>query len=204
MELFFSPLSCSLASRITMYEAGLPATFTRVDGKTKTTADGRNYLEINPRGQVPALKIGDGEVLTENVSVLEYLADQAPKSGLAPLGIERTRMRKWLAFINSEIHVGAFSAIFSSTAPAEAKAYGVERAKKALMHIDKALEGRQWLTSSFSIADVYLAVVSNWLQATPIKLAEFPNVEALQKRVFSRPAAGKAVAEELALYRAAA
>jgi len=204
MELFFSPLSCSLASRITMYEAGLPATFTRVDGKTKTTADGRNYLEINPRGQVPALKIGDGEVLTENVSVLEYLADQAPKSGLAPLGIERTRMRKWLAFINSEIHVGAFSAIFSSTAPAEAKAYGVERAKKALMHVDKALEGRQWLTSSFSIADVYLAVVSNWLQATPIKLAEFPNVEALQKRVFSRPAAGKAVAEELALYRAAA
>jgi len=204
MELFFSPLSCSLASRITMYEAGLPATFTRVDGKTKITADGRNYLEINPRGQVPALKIGDGEVLTENVSVLEYLADQAPKSGLAPLGIERTRMRKWLAFINSEIHVGAFSAIFSSTAPAEAKAYGVERAKKALMHVDKALEGRQWLTSSFSIADVYLAVVSNWLQATPIKLAEFPNVEALQKRVFSRPAAGKAVAEELALYRAAA
>ena len=143
MELFFSPLSCSLASRITMYEAGLPATFTRVDGKTKTTADGRNYLEINPRGQVPALKIGDGEVLTENVSVLEYLADQAPKSGLAPLGIERTRMRKWLAFINSEIHVGAFSAIFSSTAPAEAKAYGVERAKKALMHVT-----RRWRAAS--------------------------------------------------------
>ncbi len=53
MELFFTPLSCALASRITMYEAGIPATFTRIDSQTKTTPDGRNYLEINPRGQVP-------------------------------------------------------------------------------------------------------------------------------------------------------
>lgn len=204
MELFFSPLSCSLASRITMYEAGIDAAYTRVDGKTKTTADGRNYLDINPRGQVPALRINEGEVLTENVSVLEYLADLAPKAGLASVGIERTRMRKWLAFVNSEIHVGAFSAIFSSTAPAEAKAYAIERAKKALAHVDKHLEGRQWLTSQFTVADVYLSVVGNWLQSTPIKLADYPNIEALQKRVFSRPAAGKAVAEELALYRAAA
>jgi len=204
MELFFSPLSCSLASRITMYEAGLPATYTRVDGKTKTTADGRNYLDINPRGQVPALKTGDGEVLTENVSVLEYLADLAPEAKLAPAGIERTRMRKWLAFVNSEIHVGAMGTILSSTAPEGAKTYAMERANKALAHIDKALAGREWLTASFTVADVYLAVVSNWLQATPIKLADFPNIAALQKRVFSRPAAGKAVAEELALYRAAA
>jgi glutathione S-transferase len=204
MELFFSPLSCALASRITMYEAGLPATYTRVDGKTKTTADGRNYLEINPRGQVPAIRTSDGEILTENVSVLEYLADQAPKAGLVPTGMERTRMRKWLAFVNSEIHVGAMSAILSSSAPDVAKTYAVDRAKKALAHADKFLAGREWLAASFSIADIYLAVVSNWLQATPIKLADYPNIAALQKRVFSRPAAGKAVAEEVELYRAAA
>jgi len=204
MELFFSPLSCALASRITMYEAGLPATYTRVDGKTKTTADGRNYLEINPRGQVPAIKTSDGEVLTENVSVLEFLADQSPKANLVPAGMERTRMRKWLGFVNSEIHVGAMTAILSSTAPEAAKTYAIERAQKALAHVDKFLAGREWLSASFSIADIYLAVVSNWLQATPIKLAEYPNVAALQKRVFSRPAAGKALAEELELYRAAA
>ena len=204
MELLFSPLSCSLASRITMYEAGIDAAYTRVDGKTKTTSDGRNYLDINPRGQVPAIRTNEGEILTENVSVLEYLADLAPKAGLAPTGIERTRMRKWLAFINSEVHVGAFSAIFSSAAPPEAKTYAIERVQKALAHVDRHLAGREWLTNSFSIADVYLSVVGNWLQATPIKLADFPNIAALQGRVFSRPAAGKAVAEELALYRAAA
>ena len=204
MELFFSPLSCSLASRITMYEAGLPATFTRVDGKTKTTADGRNYLDINPRGQVPCIKTKEGEYLTENVSVLEYLADLAPNAKLAPSGIERTRMRKWLGFVNSELHVGALGAILSRTAPAEAKSYAMERANKALAHVDAYLAGRQWLTEAYSVADIYLAVVANWLQATPIKLEEFPNIAALQKRVFARPAAAKALGEELELYRAAA
>jgi glutathione S-transferase len=204
MELFFSPLSCSLASRITLYEAGLPATYTRVDGKTKTTADGRNYLEINPRGQVPAIRTNDGEILTENVSVLEYLADQAPKSNLAPLGIERTRMRKWLGFINSELHVSALGLMFSSRTSDATKADAAERAKRAFAHIDKHLAGREWLTDSFTVADAYLAVVSNWTQALPIALADYPNILAHQKRVFSRPAAGKAVAEEAALYRAAA
>jgi glutathione S-transferase len=204
MELFFTPLSCALASRITMYEAGIPATFTRIDSKTKTTPDGRNFLEINPRGQVPVIQTKDGETLTENVSILEYLAELKPEAKLAPTGMERTRMRKWLGFVNSELHVGAMTAILSNTAPAEAKSYAVERAKKALAHVDGYLAGRQWLTSDFSVADIYLSVVSNWLQATPIKLADYPNIAALQKRVFSRPAAAKAVGEELQLYRAAA
>lgn len=204
MELFFSPLSCSLASRITMYEAGLPATYTRVDGKTKTTADGRNYLEINPRGQVPAIRTNEGEILTENVSVLEYLADQAPKAGLAPFGIERTRMRKWLGFINSELHVSALGLMFSSRTSDATKADAAERARKAFEHVNKHLAGREWLTDSFTVADIYLAVVSNWTQALPVKLDAYPNIQAHQKRVFSRSAAGKAVAEELALYRAAA
>jgi glutathione S-transferase len=202
MELFFSPLSCALASRIALYEAGIPATFTRVkDGKTP---DGRSFLDINPRAQVPVLKIADGETLTENVAVLEYLADLEPKANLAPSGIERTRMRKWLALVNSEIHVSTMSALLSKTTSDEVRSYAAERAKKALAHVDRHLAGRQWLTDSFSIADIYLAVVSNWLQATPIKLADYPNIAALQKRVFSRPAAAKAVGEELELYRAAA
>ena len=138
-------------------------------------------------------------MLTENVSVLEYLADLAPQAKLAPTGIERTRMRKWLAFVNSEIHVGAMGAVLSSTTPDAVKAYAIERAKKALAHLDKALEGREWLTGSHTVADAYLAVVSNWLQATPIKLSDYPNIATHQGRVFSRPAAAKAVSEELAL-----
>jgi len=203
MELFFTPLSCAMASRIALYEAGLPATFTRVDNKTKTTADGRNYLEINPRGQVPVIQV-DGEYLTENVAILEYIAELKPEAKLAPTGMDRTRMRKWLSFVNGEIHVATMSPILSKTTSDEVRTHSIERAKKALAHADACLAGREWLTGSYSIADIYLAVVSNWLQATPIKLADYPNIAALQKRVFARPAAAKAVGEELQLYRAAA
>lgn len=201
MDLYFSPLACSLASRIALYEAGVPANFVNV--KSKKTPDGRDFTEINARGQVPALRMDDGEVLTENVAVLEYIADLKPEAKLAPQGRERVRMRKWLALINSEIHVGALGPVLSSGTPPEARAYAIERATRALKHIDAALAGREWLTDTFTVADGYLATVSNWLQATPIRLADFPNLEAHQKRVFSRPAAGKALGEELALYRAA-
>ncbi len=202
MDLYFSPLACSLASRIALYEAGLAANYVRV--KDKQTPEGRDFHEINARGQVPALRLDDGEILTENVSVLEYIADLKPEANLAPQGRERVRMRKWLGLINSEVHVGALGPVLSSLAPAEAKAYALERATRALRHIDAHLAGRDWLTDTYSVADAYLAVVANWLQATPIKLSDFPNVAGHQKRVFSRPAAGKAIAEEVALYRAAA
>lgn len=202
MDLYFSPLACSLASRIALYEAGLPANYVRV--KDKKTPEGRDFFEINTRGQVPVLMLDDGEILTENVAVLEYIADLKPEAKLAPAGRERVRMRKWLGLINSEVHVGALGPVLSAAAPAEAKVYATERATKALKHIDAHLAGREWLTDSFTVADAYLATVANWLQATPIKLSDFPNIAAHQKRVFSRPAAGKAVAEEVALYRDAA
>src|SRR5262245_43333133 len=152
MELFFSPLSCALASRIALYEAGLPATFTRVDGKTKTPSDGRNYLDINPRGPVPVIKPQHGDYRPENVAILEYIADLAPNAKLAPFGMDRTRMRKWLSFVNSEIHVANMSPILSKTTSDEVRTYAVERAKKALAHADSYLAGREWLTGTSSVA----------------------------------------------------
>jgi len=81
---------------------------------------------------------------------------------------------------------------------------------KTLAYIDQALHGRQWLTESYSVADIYLAVVISWLQSPKIKeankpvlLVEYPNIEAHQKRVLARPAAARALAEELEMLRAA-
>ena len=201
MDLYFSPLACSLASRIALYEAGLAATYIKV--KDKTTSDGKDFLTINSRGQVPALRTDDGELLTENVAVLEYITDLAPHAGFAPASRERVRMRKWLALINSELHVGVLGVMLSPTTPEGTKAFLKEKALKTFGWIDGELAGRTWLTDQFTVADAYLAVVSNWTRALPIDLTSFPNVEAHQKRVFARPAAGKAVAEEFALYQAA-
>lgn len=201
MDLYFSPLACSLASRIALYEAGLPATYIKV--KDKTTPDGKDFHAINSRGQVPALRTDDDELITENVAVLEYIADLAPAAKLAPSGRERVRMRKWLGLINSELHVGVLGVMLSPETPDATKAFLREKALNTFAWLDRELEGRTWLTDQFTVADAYLAVVANWTRALPIDLKSFPNVEAHQKRVFARPAAGKAVAEEFALYQAA-
>jgi glutathione S-transferase len=202
MDLYFSPLACSLASRIALYEAGLSANYINV--KTKVTPDGKDFSTVNTRGQVPALRADDGELVTENVAVLEYIADLAPAAKLAPSGRERVRMRKWLALINSELHVGVLGPMLSPKTPDATKAFLKDKAIATLTWIDGELAGRTWLTDQFTVADAYLAVVANWTQALPIDLKQFPNVTAHKDRVFARPAAGRALAEELVLYRAAA
>ena len=106
MELYFAPLACSMATRIALYEARIPATFTLVDLKNKrVAADGSDFLTINAMGQVPVLRTDDGALLTENPAVLQYVADRGSKTGLASeSGVDRYRLQQWLCFITSELH----------------------------------------------------------------------------------------------------
>lgn len=80
MDVYYSPLACSISTRITVYEADAEeeVRLNRVDTKTQTTEGGVDYRTINAKGLVPSLRIGDGEVLTENAAVLQYLADAFP------------------------------------------------------------------------------------------------------------------------------
>src|SRR4051812_41163036 len=105
MNLYFAPMACSLAGRITAYEADAGIDFTQVDTQRKTVADGSDFFAVNPMGQVPALRLDDGSILTENTAVLPYLADRFPASGLMPAsGDERARAQQWLGFITTELH----------------------------------------------------------------------------------------------------
>src|SRR4051794_37996179 len=108
MDIFFSPLACSMASRIVVYEAGGEVNFQRVDTKAGRTADGGDYTKINPKGLVPAIRTDEGEVLTENAAILQYLGDRFPQSGLAPTGFDRSLLQQWLSFIGTELHTGVF------------------------------------------------------------------------------------------------
>ena len=105
MDLYFAPLSCSLATRIALYESGQEAGFHQVVLATKQTTDGRDYLAINPKGQVPALVTDAGDVLTEGPAVLQYVADRAPESGLAPAAARyagfSARASLWTALLMS-------------------------------------------------------------------------------------------------------
>ena len=207
MQLFFSPLACSMSSRIAFAEAGAPVDLIEVDPLTKRIlATGEDYRTINPLGLVPALRLDDGTVLTENSAVLQYVADAHPQARLAPPEsdrLERAKLRQWLNFIATELHKGLMTPLLGRETPPEVKAWAVKKFGPRLDYLNETLAGREFLLEKFSVADAYLATVLNWTQATPeIDLAAYPNVKAYLERMRQRPSVAAALNAEIPLFRA--
>jgi len=200
MDLYFAPLACSMATRIALYEAGADARYIQRD-RNKRLADGSDFYQINPLGMVPTLRTDEGELLTENAAILQYVADCFPQSGLTPVGkMERARLQQWLSFIGTELHKAVYLPLLQAKQPAEAKAYAAGLADARLGIVDKHLTGREFLLDRFSVADAYLYTVLNWSRATPIDLTKWPAIGAYMSNLRKRPSVAKAVAEEGALY----
>jgi len=207
MELYFAPLACSLATRISLYEVGAPAAgarFIQVDTRAKRVADGGDFYAVNPMGQVPVLRTDEGELLTENTAVLQYVADRFPDARLVPEGaMARARLRECLGFIGTELHKAVFVPLLDPKAPDAVKAYARDKSDLRLGVLERHLSGREILLERFSIADAYLVTVLNWTAATGVNLASWPALQAYHTRLLERPAVARAFAEELALYQAA-
>ena len=201
MEFYFSPLACSLATRIVCYEAGLPCHYTYVDTRTKTVADGSDFLAINPLGQVPVLRTDAGELLLENAAILQYVGDLKPASGLAPQGYARYQLQQWLNFITTELHKVIFVPLLDRHAPDAVKDYARDKISVRLGYLNNYLKGREFLLGRFTVADAYMTTVLNWSRATNVDLDRWSAVAAYQSRQLARPSATKAFGEELALYR---
>ena len=207
MELFFSPLACSMSGRIALAEAGVDVKLTEVDPHTKRVlATGEDYRQINPLGYVPALRLDDGTVLSENAAILQYIADAYPEARLAPPEsdrLSRAKLRQWLSFTGAELHKGLMMPLLGRDTPPEVKAWVVGKYASRLAYLDDKLRGREFLLDRFSVADAYLAIVLNWTQATPeIDLAAYPNVKAHLERMRQRPSVAAALALEVPLFRA--
>lgn len=202
MNLYFSPLSCSLATRICLYEAGASAQFTAVDLKSKRTADGRDFFEVTPMGQVPTLVTDDGVVLTENTAVLQYVAERVGQGKLAPTSAaDRSRLQQWLGFIGTELHKAVFVPLLDEKAPDAVKAYSREKIPLRMKLLQQHLAGRDFLLDSFSIADAYLTTVLNWAAHVQVDLKQWPAVAAYYQRMIQRPSIAKAGSEELSMYK---
>jgi glutathione S-transferase len=201
MKLYFSPLACSLATRIALYEAGADVEFVQVDGKTKKTEDGRDYRQIHPLALVPALELQGGVVLTENAAVLQYVAGRFPEARLAPTDPEgRARLQQWLCFIGTELHKAVYVPQLDRNAAEVVKAYALAKAESRLAFLAKHLEGRSHLLDEFTVADGYLFAVLNWSMVTPVDLGRWPAIQRYHAAVGERPAVARAFAEERALY----
>ena len=203
MELYFSPMACSLASRITCYESGADVRFIEIDPKTKRTLAGENYLDIYPLGLVPALRLDDGSLLTENAAVLQYLALSVPDADLVPSdSLGRARLQQWLGFIGTELHKAMFTPLFDKQAPAGTRDRALARSRSRLDFLNAHLTGREFLVDRFSVADAYLCAVLNWTRPTQVDLTPWPAIHDYHRRLARRPSIAKAIAEESALYKA--
>jgi glutathione S-transferase len=198
MKLYFMTGACSLASHIALYESGIAFETAAVDHKTRKTSDGREFSEVNSKGYVPALRLDDGQLLTENVAVLLYLADRRPTTRLAPAEgtLDRYRLIEWLAFINSEIHKN-FGPFFNPAASEEIKQYTLGNLAKRLDWLNSALGSKVFLAGdAFTVADAYLFTVLRWPARVGIELAKWPNLKRYHAELATRPSVVAAMKAE--------
>jgi len=200
IKLYFKQGACSLATHITLREAGLPFEIEKVtDGKT---ASGEEYASINPKGYVATIELDDGSILTENAAILPYIADLVPGKNLAPKygTMERVRMSEWLAFANSELHPNIARLAFpSTTLHADDKEKVMKKLTKYFGILDLHLKGKEWLAGdSFTVADVYTFVVTNWMMQFKVleNFAAWPNLAKYLERIGERPKVKEAIKAE--------
>lgn len=189
MKLYFAPGACSLAPHIALNEGGFQYTTEQVDLKTHSTKSGTDYLQINPKGYVPALVLDNGQTLTEVAVLLQYLAAQKSAHPLAPAAgsFEFYRCLEWVAFIATELHK-TFGPLFSPTASDAMKARQIDMIRRRFDYISQHLQRHTWLMGSeFTIADIYLFTIVNWSHFVQLALTPWPELAAFMKRAAERP-----------------
>jgi glutathione S-transferase len=198
MKLYYSPGACSLSPHIALLEAGLPYDLVKVDLRAKKLENGDDYLKVNPKGQVPALGLDSGELVTEGPVIVQMIADKATGKNLAPArdSAERYKLQEWLNFITTEVHKN-FGPLFSPVLADDAKAFFKDRVMAKFKYLDGQLAGRDFLMGKqFTVADGYLFTMLNWADRMKFDLSAMPNLLAYKARVGARPKVQEALTKE--------
>lgn len=207
MELYYAPLTCSLAARIVAHEAGVPLALHQVEvfAGTLTGSDAR-YAEVAPPGLVPALRLDDGSLLTEVSAVVQYLADLRPETGLSPPWgtLERYRLVEWLSFVGTELHKRVVWPLFNRV-PDAVREHARATAPRVLDHLASHLAARDYLVGDrFTAADAYLVWALHLARLGGVDPgADRPPLAAYVRRQRERPSVAQLLAEEAPLAAAA-
>jgi glutathione S-transferase len=192
MKLYYAAGTCSLAPHIVAREAGIPVELIRVNIRSQPhrTEEGADYSIVNPKGYVPALALDDGQLLTEGVAIMQYLADLAPESGLAPAAgtMARYRLQEWLTFVSSELHKMFSPWLFHPEHGEQAAQVARGKIIERFAVLDRHLAGRAYLLGEeFTAADAYAFTIIGWSRLKGIALSPFPALEAYMDRIAARP-----------------
>jgi glutathione S-transferase len=198
MKLYYAPGACSLSPHIALLEAGLPYDLVKVDLRAKKLENGDDYLKINPKGQVPALVLDSGELVTEGPVIVQMIADKVPAKNLAPArdSAERYKLLEWLTYINGELHKN-IGPLFNPMLSDEAKGVFKDRAIGKFKYVDGQLAGHEYLMGKqFTVADAYLFVMLRWAEAMKFDLSGLNNLMAYKDRIAARPKVQEALVKE--------
>lgn len=198
MKLFYSPNACSLAPHIVLRELGLPFDLIKVDLQQHLTELGEDFYRLNKKGQVPVLQLEDGSFLTEGAVISQFLVDQFERKDLLPEinTVERYQTLSWMNFIASEIHK-AYSPFFHESYGEESKTIFSTILNKHYAWVDQQLDGQNYLSgSNFTIADIYLFVVTRWADFIGLDLGHFIHLTAFMQRIAHRQTVQDVIAAE--------
>ena len=199
MKLYYSPGACSLSPHIALLEAGLPYDLVKVDLRAKKLENGDDFLQVNPKGQVPALALDTGEMVTEGPIIIQMIADRVADRKLAPArdSNERYKLLEWLNYITTELHKN-LGPMFSPVLADDAKAFFKDRAMSKFKYVESQLTGRDYLMGNqFTVADGYLFTMIMWASdRLGFDLSGLPNVMAYKSRVAARPKVQEALKKE--------
>jgi glutathione S-transferase len=179
-------------------ETGLAFELDRMDPATRRTTGGEDFFKVNPKGSVPALRLDNGEVLTEVAVVLQYIADLNPESGLAPAAgsMDRYRLAEWLNYISSDVHK-QFSPFFNPRLPPAWRDNQIDLLGKRFDLLAGRLKNQPYLTGGhFTVADIYLFVVLRWSGLHKLDMSRWPALTDYLARVAARPAVQAALKAE--------
>jgi glutathione S-transferase len=197
MKLYYMPSACSLSVQITLHELDMPYTKVLVDNAKKLPG-GSDYLDVNPRGQVPLLELDDGTRLSEGPVIVQYLVDLKPGSDLLPAvgTLDRYRELEWLNYLTSELHQRFYPIFKFGEFPDEAKQTFRADLDERLAFISQKLGDDDYLMGdTFTSADGYLFTMLRWAGFLKVDMARWPNLVAYRDRVAARPAVHEAMRE---------
>jgi len=155
------------------------------------------YLAINPRGQIPALGLPDGSIMTESAAIMLHLADSHAEFGLLPIvgSAERAQVYRWLSYAVANLYEAVLRLYYSERYTADAAC--AESVKlSAREYIDRSWnlleaelgDGPYLLGDQYSVIDPYLMMLAQWHEQPEILFARCPKLKLLCDTVQSRPA----------------